>query len=145
MSMLCAPCCWLYVIMFAYSSRGSLRTKNPLGRWSASGFRKACPERPGMSAQWRSGQCIEYARADFIDGAKARDPPILRRLQAIVVAMCRPRVVVLDQRLGLRDIHVEPLLHGLFLVVVALDQRLTGDVVLAFLLRRIELDVISTA
>ena len=51
--------------------------------------------------------------------------------------------VVLDQRLGLRVVHVETLAHGLFAIVVALDQILAGDVILGRSLRRIEPDVIS--
>ena len=56
-----------------------------------------------------------------------------------------PLAVVADQRLGLLVIDLKALQDGLFLVVVALDQRLAGDVVLALDLGRIELDVIGAA
>jgi hypothetical protein len=42
-------------------------------------------------------------------------------------------------------IHVQALLDGFFLVVVALDQRFAGDVVLALDLGRVELDVVAAA
>ena len=88
------------------------------------------PRVPHHLTSSNSLQRIERARADFVDGAQAGNSPVLRRFQtARRVAIFGPRGVVLDQRLGLRNIHVQTLLDGFFLVVVALDQRFTRDVV----------------
>ena len=56
---------------------------------------------------------------------------------------CRLDVVV-DQRPGLLAVDVEPVAHGLFLVVVALDQVFARPVALALGLRRVEFDVMTT-
>src|SRR5579875_1599185 len=106
--------------------------------------KKSRPEGAACVAQRmrRLLQRVECALADFLDGAEPGDLAILRRLQAVFLAALRPVAVIRDQRLGLRLIHLEALLHRFFLVVVALDQRLARHVVLAFDLRRIELHVI---
>jgi len=49
-----------------------------------------------------------------------------------------PFRVVVDQRLGLVVVDTETLADGCFLVIIALDQRLAGLVILALFLRRIE-------
>ena len=70
------------------------------------------------------------------------DSRILRR---VGVAACGPARVVVDQLLGLIVIDLQPLAHGVFLVVVALNQIFAGGVVLARDLRPIEVDVIGAA
>ena len=79
---------------------------------------------------------------DLVDRADAGDLAVLRRLR---IARGGPVPVVVDQRPRLRAIDLEALPHRLLAVVVALDQRLAGDVVLALDLRRIELDVVGAA
>src|ERR1700710_1792190 len=57
-----------------------------------------------------SVQCIEHARANFVDAAEPRNAPVLRRMQRSGrIAELRPVVVVVDQRLRLRGVHVEAL------------------------------------
>src|SRR4051812_18213302 len=52
-------------------------------------------------------------------------------------------LVPLDQRLSLLVVHVQPLLHGLRLVVVALDQLGAIQVARALVLGRVEVDVVD--
>src|SRR5262249_57713863 len=74
--------------------------------------------------------------ADRVHRTQAVDAPVARRAG---IAARRPACVVLDQRLRLRVIDAEPLLHRLLVIVVALDQWLTRGVVLSGDLRRVVL------
>src|SRR6266571_3121778 len=87
-----------------------------------------------------SGQRSKSARLDLFERADAGDAAVLRRAR---VTARGPATVVLDERLRLRAVHLEALLHRLFAVVVALDQRLAALVVPPFDLRRIEFHVID--
>src|SRR5207248_2142513 len=89
-----------------------------------------------------SGERGEDAPLDLLDRALARDPAKARRAG---LAARGPATVVVDERARLRAIHIEALLHRLLAVVVALDQRLAGHVVLARDLRRIERQVVAAA
>ncbi len=61
-----------------------------------------------------------------------------------MAASAQPRfAVVVHQRPRLRPVYVEPLAHRVLAIVVALDQRLSGLVVAALDLRRIEFHVIA--
>lgn len=57
----------------------------------------------------------------------------------------RQLLVEVDQRLGLRMVDRQAVTHGLFLVVLALDQLFAGNVVLAGDLRRVVLGVVHAA
>jgi hypothetical protein len=57
----------------------------------------------------------------------------------------RQLLVEVHQRLGLAVVDRQAMTHGFFLVVVALDQVFTGDVVLAFHFRRVVLNVVGAA
>ena len=72
-------------------------------------------------------------------------PLILRYLRRTGSAAVGPLAVVADQGLGLLVIDLKALQDGFLLVVVALDQRLAGGVVLALDLGRIEFDMIGAA
>src|SRR6266571_1444811 len=87
-----------------------------------------------------SGQRSKSARLDLFERADAGDAAVLRRAR---VTARGPATVVLDERLRLRAVHLEALLHRLFAVVVALDQRLAALVVPPFDLRRLEFHVID--
>src|SRR5260221_3790482 len=87
-----------------------------------------------------SAKSGEGALLDLLDRAEAGDPAELRRAGFTRRA---PACVVTDERTGLLAVHLEAMPHGFFAVVVALHQRLAGDVVVAFALRRVELHVIG--
>ncbi len=72
-------------------------------------------------------------------------PLMARYLGAWAGSCLRPARVVVDQRAGLRAVDLKALLHGFFLVVLALDQVLAGHVVLAGYFGWIELDVVGAA
>src|SRR5690349_15284172 len=91
---------------------------------------------PPKRARILSGQCGEGARGDFLDRAAAGNPAVLR-------AELAP--VVVDQRPRLRAVDLEAPAHRVLAVVVALHQRLAGEVVAPFALWRIELDVVAAA
>src|SRR5437870_12954268 len=71
-------------------------------------------------------QSAERALFDLFDRSDPGDLAVLRRL---CLARCRPAPVVVDERPRLLAIHREALAHGFLAVVVALDQRLAGEVV----------------
>src|SRR3972149_2899087 len=75
-----------------------------------------------------SGQRGQGARLDLLHRAEAREPAPARRSG---LARGGPARVVLDQRPRLGAVPLEPLAHGLLLVVVALHQRLAGRVAAA--------------
>src|SRR5690606_3234457 len=85
------------------------------------------------------GERLERAIGDLLDAAHAADGAVFRRGGGLGTG---PLAVVVHQRAGLRAVDLQALLDGLFLVVVALDQRLAGHVVAAFGLGRVELDVV---
>src|SRR4051812_27593394 len=91
---------------------------------------------PPKRARILSGQCGEGARGDFLDRAAAGDLPVLRAELALVVVDQRPRLGAVD---------LEALAHRVLAVVVALHQRLAGEVVAPVALGRIELDVVAAA
>src|SRR5712664_46619 len=67
----------------------------------------------------------EGAPAHLVDLSLAGDLAVLGRAG---IAGGRPLAVVVDQRPRLRPVDLEPLLHGLLAVVVALPERLARDV-----------------
>src|SRR5689334_4174247 len=83
---------------------------------------------PRKRARILSAKRGESALPDLLDRAEARDFAILRRAR---LAARGPAPVVVDERARLRAIHLKPLLHRVLAIVVALDQRLAGHVVLA--------------
>src|SRR2546421_3218605 len=87
-----------------------------------------------------SAKSGEGALRDVLDLAEAGDLAILGRAG---VARCSPASVVIDQRPRLLAIHQEAMLHRLLAIIVALDQRLAGRVILALDTRRIEFHVVA--
>src|SRR5687768_11641737 len=87
-----------------------------------------------------SGQRGKSARGDVLDRADARDPAVLRRPR---IAGGGPVAVVVHQRPRLRAVDLEALLHRLLAVVLALHERLAGDIVVPFVPRRVESDVVG--
>src|SRR5690606_39352499 len=85
---------------------------------------------------------IERASGDLLDAAEPRDPAVGRRGG---IAAALPGAEVLDQRARLRVVDGQSLAHGLLAVVVALGQRLAGDVVAVGDFRRIEPDVVGAS
>jgi hypothetical protein len=71
--------------------------------------------------------------------------PLMRAYAAPVRRRWRPRPSSSRPAAASGSGRRQPLAHGLFLVVVALDQRLAGHVVLAGHLGRVELDVVGAA
>src|SRR5882762_4633348 len=84
----------------------------------------------------------EHPIANLRDGADTRDFPILRRAR---VALRGPIRIVVHKRPRLLPVDLEPLPHRLLPVVVALDQRLARNVVLARYLRRVEFDMVDAS
>src|SRR5256885_8358380 len=80
-------------------------------------------------------QCGEGAHADLLDRPLARDLPVARRAR---VALRRPFRIVVDKGPGLLLVDLEPLCHRFLLVVLALEEGLAGQIVLARNFRRIE-------
>ena len=72
-------------------------------------------------------------------------PLILRQRGACASPVARPLRVVRDQRFGLLVVRGQALANDVFGVVRTLDKRLAGDVVLAFDLGRIVVDVVAAA
>src|SRR3954465_13261413 len=70
---------------------------------------------------------------------------LTRRPAAVEAAEHAALLVVVNQRLGLRVVDLEPLLDRLRLVVVALDQPRAVLVTDALVLRRVEVDVVDVA
>src|SRR2546423_1275257 len=97
---------------------------------------------PLESARILSGQCSENPGADFIYRSGAGDLAVLRRLR---IARGRPLAVVIDERPRLLAVDLETLSHRVLAVVVALHQRLAGDVVETFSPRRIEFHMVAAA
>src|SRR5579871_669268 len=96
------------------------------------------PPRPRTALRAQRGQYAiahDLERTEAVDGAEAR-----RR----GIAGC-PLRVILDQRTGLRPIDLEALAHGLFLVVVALNQVFARHIVLALQPGRLVADVVNAA
>ena len=89
-----------------------------------------------------AGQGLHGAGGDVVHAAHAVDLAVLGRVLRIGLG---PAGVVVHQGTCLGGVDLQALLHGLFLVVVALDQRFASHVVLAFNFGRIELDVVGTA
>src|ERR687887_59602 len=87
-----------------------------------------------------SGERGEHAPLDLLDRAEPGDTAIARRAG---LAARGPAPVVVDERARLRAIDFQPLSHRFLAVVVALNQRLAGHVVLALRLRRVELYVVA--
>src|SRR5690242_12812750 len=75
-----------------------------------------------------SGERGEHAPLDLLHGAHARDFAIARRAGR---AARRPAPIVVDERARLRAVYLEALLHRLLAIIVALDERLAGRIVLA--------------
>src|SRR5689334_22234716 len=90
---------------------------------------KCSPKR----ARILSGECGEDAPLNLCHWAQARDLAIARRARR---AACRPAPVVVDERARLRAIHLEALSHRLLAIIVALDERLAGRIILARDFRR---------
>src|SRR5262249_10528524 len=84
-------------------------------------------------------QCAQGPRADLLDRALALYLAVSRRAR---IALRRPLRIVVAERPGLLLVDIGPLPDGLLLVVLALHQRLAGDVVFARRLRGIEADVV---
>src|SRR5258708_18248137 len=87
-----------------------------------------------------SAKSGEGAPLDLLDRAEAGDLAELRRAG---FARRAPACVVTDERTGLLAVHLEAMPHRFFAVVVALHQRLAGEVVVAFALARVQLHVIG--
>src|SRR5678815_4878481 len=85
-------------------------------------------------------QRVERGAAHRVDVLQAVDRAIPRRAR---VAGVGPALVIRDERLGLRVIDREALLHGVLAVVVALHERLAGLVVEARPAWRVEPHVIG--
>src|SRR5690349_11607013 len=105
--------------------------------------------RPG---QKKSGRCRPLGvllgergecRVPYLfDWSHARDLAVFRGAWQ---ARLGPVVVIAEQHFGLVMVDREALLDGFFLVVVALHQRLAGDVVDVGDFRRVELGVVHAA
>src|SRR6266852_4848606 len=80
--------------------------------------------------------------ANLRDRADTRDFPILRRTR---VTLRGPIRIVVHERPRLLPVDLEPLPNRLLPVVVALNQRLARNVVLARYLRRIEFDMVDAS
>ena len=80
--------------------------------------------------------------ANFLDFADAFNPDIFgcRRLTGAF-----PVFIVINQRLGLSMIDIEPVANSFFLVILPLDERFAGNIILALLLGRIKYDVVSSS
>src|SRR5688500_2165642 len=89
-----------------------------------------------------SGQRSQGPRGDRFDRAAALDPAIPG---SFWVARRRPLAVVVDQRPGLRPVHLEALLYRVLAIVVALHQRLARLVVVSFALGGMELHVVAAS
>src|SRR5258708_4486485 len=87
-----------------------------------------------------SAKSGEGAPLDLLDRAEAGDLAELRRAG---FARRAPACVVTDERTGLLAVHLEAMAHRFFAVVVALHQRLAGEVVVACALGRVELHVLG--
>src|SRR5215471_5701104 len=87
-----------------------------------------------------TAECLEGCIADAFDAPQPVDLAILRRVR---IPGRGPLRVVGDERLGLRVVHGESMADRFLAVVLAEDQWFSGHVVLAFDLRRIELDMIG--
>src|SRR5438552_18931610 len=73
-----------------------------------------------------SAKSGEGALLDLLDRAEAGDLAVLR---CAGFARRGQASVVTDERARLFAVHLEAMPHGFFAVVVALDQRLAGDIV----------------
>ena len=82
--------------------------------------------RGGLWFQAESADCGKNGVLDLLDSACAVNRHWLWRMG---VTRGVPLPEVLDQWAGLRMINLQTFLDGLFLVVVALHQRLAGDVI----------------
>src|SRR5437763_6420098 len=89
-----------------------------------------------------SAKSGEGALLDLLDRAEAGDLAVLRRAGFVRRGQAP---VVTDQRAGLFAIDLEPMAHGFFAVVVALHQRLAGEIVLAFDFRPVEGHVVTAS
>src|SRR5947208_14813507 len=105
------------------------RIAQPSAKLSPAVIVKGSPKRGRIL----SGQRSRHAALDLVDPADTRDSAKARRAR---ITRCRPAAVVIDERARLRAVHLETLPHRLLAVVVALHQRLAGDVILVRLSRR---------
>src|SRR5690606_2781177 len=94
--------------------------------------------RSGCTAAKRSAQRREHLGCDLFHRPDTFDTAVLRRAFGGSQAL-----IEIHQRLGLRVIDGQAMTHGLFLVVVALDQLLASFVVLAGNLRRVVFGVVD--
>src|SRR5690606_30407837 len=86
-----------------------------------------------------SAQRGQHSGSDLFDAADALDTG------ALGLAVGGGQLLVeVHQRFGLGVVDLQTLAHGLFLVVLTLDQLFAGHIVLAGLLRRIVLQVVGT-
>src|SRR5690606_6795167 len=85
-------------------------------------------------------QRLERARGDLVHAAQTVDGTVLGRVGRVDAG---PVAVVVHQRARLVAVDLQALLDGFFAVVVALHQRLAGQVVLAGDLGRVELHVVG--
>src|SRR5690606_11335485 len=88
----------------------------------------------------QSAQRREHLGRNLFHRTNPLDPAVLRRTFG-----SRQVLVEIHQRLGLRMVDRQTMTHGLFLVVITLDQLFTGFIILARDLRRLVLGVIDTA
>ena len=102
----------------------------------------AVASQPAQPLNRSTAQSRHRPCSNFVHRAQAGDACITWCLS---VAGGSPPRVVIDQRAGLRLVHVEALLDGGFAVIITLDQRFTGEVVLAGHFWRVELQVIAAA
>jgi len=71
-------------------------------------------------------QRVEGPLADGLDRTGSSDTAVLR---CPGTALGSPGRVVIHQRPGLRLINLQALAHGFLAVVITLDQRLAGDII----------------
>src|SRR5258706_6052380 len=81
----------------------------------------------------------ESPGADLLDRALPGNLPVAGRAR---IALLRPFRIIVDQRPGLLLVDFQPLSHRFLTVVLTLDERLPGRVVLARDFRRVVRDVV---
>src|SRR5438067_7678929 len=114
------------------------RSAQPSAKLSPAVIVEGSPKRGRILSDQRS----RHAALDLVERADTRDSAKARRAR---IARCGPGAVVIDERARLRAVHLEAPPHRLFAIVVALHERLAGDIVLVRLPRRIELHVVAAA
>src|SRR6202008_424337 len=85
---------------------------------------------------------VEYPLPNFVDGAHAVDTAVH---WCPGRAGCGPVAEIVDDRPRRRVAPLQALANAFFAIVLALDQRLAGEVVATCALGRVEMDVVGSA